>query len=54
MDDLEKDMSSLLEEITRRIRAVSDPDQIILFGSHARGDFRPDSDVDLLIIQANI
>ena len=53
MGDLEN-MSSLLEEITRRIRAVSDPEQIILFGSRARGDFGPDSDVDLLIIKDNI
>jgi len=54
MDELEKDMSLLLEEITQRIRAVSDPEQIILFGSRARGDFEPDSDVDLLIIKDNI
>ena len=26
------------------------PDKIILFGSHARGDPRPDSDIDLLVI----
>ena len=26
------------------------PDKIILFGSHARGDAGPDSDVDLLIV----
>lgn len=49
----EKEMSELLEEITRRIRDVSDPEQIILFGSRARGDFRPDSDVDLLVIKDN-
>lgn len=54
MIDMEKNMSSLLEEITRRIRAVSDPEQIILFGSRARGDFGSDSDVDLLIIKDNI
>ena len=29
---------------------MSDPEQIILFGSYARGDFRPDSDLDLLVI----
>jgi predicted nucleotidyltransferase len=28
-----------------------DPEQIILFGSHARGDARPDSDVDFVIIE---
>ena len=29
-----------------------DPEAIILFGSHATGDARPDSDVDLLVIEA--
>ncbi len=33
-----------------RIVAKFDPDQIILFGSRARGDQRPDSDYDLLIV----
>jgi predicted nucleotidyltransferase len=50
----EPDMSIILDEITRRIREVSDPEQIILFGSRARGDSRSDSDVDLLIIKDNI
>jgi predicted nucleotidyltransferase len=40
----------LLPEITRRILAVSQPKKIILFGSYARGDFGPDSDLDLLVI----
>jgi len=35
----------------RRIRAVSDPAKIVLFGSRARGDHRPDSDIDLLVIK---
>lgn len=26
------------------------PDRVLLFGSHARGDARPDSDVDLLVV----
>lgn len=43
--------SLLYQEIVRRIVAVADPDQIILFGSRARGDHRPDSDVDLLVIK---
>ncbi len=50
----DQEMKNLLDEITRRIREVSDPEQIILFGSRARGDSRPDSDVDLLIIKDNI
>ena len=32
------------------VREVN-PAQIILFGSRARGDAKPDSDVDLLIVQ---
>ena len=50
----EHDMSSILDEITRRIREVSDPKQIILLGSRARGDFEPDSDLDLLVVKDNI
>ena len=39
-----------LQAIVDIIIRVADPEQIILFGSRARGDARPDSDVDLLII----
>jgi predicted nucleotidyltransferase len=45
-----QDPLALLPEITRLIQAVSDPDEIILFGSYARGDYGPDSDLDLLVI----
>jgi predicted nucleotidyltransferase len=41
----------LLEEIVRRLVKAVDPDRIVLFGSWARGDARPDSDVDLLIVK---
>jgi len=41
----------LLTEIVRRIRAVGDPQRIVIFGSRGRGDARPDSDIDLLIIE---
>jgi hypothetical protein len=41
---------SLLEEITRRLVAEFDPEQIILFGSHAWGQPDDDSDVDLFVI----
>jgi len=40
-----------LPEIIRRIVAAIDPDRIILFGSHARGQARPNSDYDLLVIK---
>lgn len=40
---------ALLGEITRRIVAACRPRRIVLFGSRARGDHRPDSDVDLFV-----
>jgi len=41
---------SLLDEITRRLVAEFQPEEILLFGSHAWGTPDKDSDVDLLII----
>ncbi len=41
-------------EIVRRIRAVARPRKIVLFGSRARGDHRPDSDIDLLVIEDSL
>jgi len=43
-----------LPEITKRIRETSDPEKIILFGSYARGDNLPDSDVDLLVVMNSV
>ncbi len=40
----------LMAEITRHLVTEFDPDQIILFGSHAWGMPNQDSDVDLLVI----
>jgi predicted nucleotidyltransferase len=40
----------LIRQMARRLVKQFDPDQIILFGSHARGDAGPDSDVDLLVV----
>ncbi len=37
-------------ELARAVQTVVAPDTVILFGSRARGDHRPDSDVDLLIV----
>lgn len=42
-----------LGEIVGRIVRVASPDRIILFGSAACGDARPDSDLDLLVITAS-
>ena len=43
-------ISSLSDEIVRRIRAVAEPERIILFGSYARGEEGIDSDIDLFIV----
>ena len=42
---------SLLQEIVRRILAAGQPLKIVLFGSRARGEARPDSDLDLFIVE---
>jgi len=41
-----------LREIIRRIVAVAKPEKIILFGSAARGDSSPNSDIDLLVVKS--
>ena len=41
----------LLDEVVRRVLSVGSPHKIVLFGSWARGNARPDSDLDLLIIE---
>ena len=41
----------VLQEMVRAIVREVDPEQVYLFGSYARGQVGPDSDVDLLIIE---
>lgn len=41
----------LYDEIVQRIVALADPERVIVFGSRARGDHRPDSDIDILVIK---
>jgi predicted nucleotidyltransferase len=40
-----------LDDIIHRIVEVAHPEKIILFGSAARGEMGPHSDIDLLIIK---
>jgi predicted nucleotidyltransferase len=41
----------LLVEVVWRILTIGSPIKIVLFGSHAKSMARPDSDLDLLIIE---
>ena len=40
----------IVEKAKQAIRSVEPDAEIILFGSEARGDARPDSDIDLLVL----
>jgi predicted nucleotidyltransferase len=42
--------TGMIERAAKRIRERFNPEKIILFGSHARGEARDDSDIDLLIV----
>ena len=41
-----------VQEIVRRIVEVAQPERVILFGSAARGEMGPHSDLDFLIIKS--
>lgn len=40
----------VIEEITRRLVEACQPVRVYLFGSEARGDAGPDSDLDFLVV----
>ena len=42
----------LLGEMVQAIVAEVDPEQVILFGSRARGDERENSDIDIIVVEA--
>ena len=42
----------VLAEIVQRVVEAAQPDRIILFGSAARGEMGPNSDIDLLVIKS--
>jgi predicted nucleotidyltransferase len=43
-------MNAIIDRMVKRIVKKFHPEQILLFGSHARGEAGPDSDVDLLVV----
>jgi uncharacterized protein len=44
----------VIHEAARRIAAAAPGARVILFGSHARGEAEPDSDVDLLVVEPHV
>jgi predicted nucleotidyltransferase len=43
-----------IDQVVKTIVSAVSPDKIILFGSHARGDHRSNSDIDLLILKKGL
>ena len=44
---------ALLDRMVQAIVDEVDPEQVILFGSRARGDDRESSDIDLIVLEAD-
>ncbi len=44
------DKNKILERIKNSVKATAPDATLILYGSYARGDNRPDSDIDLLVL----
>lgn len=40
----------IIEKIIHRIVRTAQPEKIIMFGSHARDDAKPGSDIDLIVV----
>ncbi len=47
-------IKAVLTEVVRRIVDVTDPDEIILFGSTVRGRLKRHSDFDLLVVKPGV
>jgi len=45
-----EEIEKIMPEIVRRLVAALEPERIYLFGSQARGEAGPTSDIDLLVV----
>ncbi len=45
---------ALIAEAGRRLAAAAPDAQVVLFGSHARGEAHPHSDVDFLVVEPEV
>jgi len=51
MTNFSKTMEPLIQDIVDAVVATADPERVIVFGSAARDEAGPDSDVDLLVVE---
>lgn len=51
---MENRREHILSSVKKTVQAIDPQAEVILFGSHARGDARPDSDWDFLILLENL
>jgi len=47
-------LDQIIEDITKQLIKRYKPEKIILFGSATKGQFKPDSDLDFLIVKKNV
>ncbi len=45
---------AVIAEVGRRLAAAAPSARVILFGSHARGEAGPQSDLDLLVVEPTV
>lgn len=45
---------TVIAEAGRRLAAAAPDSQVILFGSHARGEASPHSDIDFLVVEPDV
>jgi predicted nucleotidyltransferase len=45
------DFEQTLAQVVEAVRQGYDPERIVVFGSHARGEASPGSDLDLLVVK---
>ena len=48
------DQSTISEAVKLLLKAAPAGSEVILFGSHARGDAGPESDLDFLVVEPNV